>query len=121
VAGSDTVRGGRRRQAPHLRDVQPVAVGRPETGLAGRRLLRIGTVNAGTASVVTRAGLIVTRPLSPDPARVTMVALHRRQARTPTAIAALLTELQAFARLRTDPRTRRFAPPVDDLPVPLSG
>jgi DNA-binding transcriptional LysR family regulator len=70
---------------------------------------------------LTRAGLIVTRPITPDPARVTMVALHRRQARTPTAIAALLAHLQALAQRRTDPRTRRFAPPTADLPVPLSG
>jgi DNA-binding transcriptional LysR family regulator len=70
---------------------------------------------------LTRAGLIVTRPITPDPARVTMVALHRHQTRTPTAIAALLVHLQALAKRRTNPQTKRFAAAGDDLAVPLSG
>ncbi len=45
-----------------------------------------------------RAGLISARPIADDPTTVTMVALHRRQARVPTVVRDLLGHLLTRAR-----------------------
>jgi len=59
---------------------------------------------------LARAGLIVTRPIAPELATVTMVSLHRRRARTPTAVAALLAQLLAVAKLGTAARSAGTEP-----------